>query len=399
MATRRLSQIFTSLTNGFDKEPNVPYDRVIVWLSLALMMIGLVMVSSASIAISTKLVGDSFYFATRQAIYILLAITIALVTMQISVAQWQKYSMAILGVSIFLLVIVLVIGNEVNGARRWLSLGFINVQPAEIAKLALLIFLASYLIRKQEEVRERFVGFIKPMGLFCIFAFLLLKQPDLGSAVVMFIITVTMIFVAGAKLWQFVALMGLGVMSIGFLIAFEPYRVSRVTSFLNPWEDPFGSGYQLTQSLMAFGRGGWFGQGLGNSIQKLEYLPEAHTDFVVAILAEEFGFVGVLVVLLLIFALAARALHISKRCLALVEKEMHFGGFAALGIAVWIVFQALVNIGAAAGMIPTKGLTLPLVSYGGSSLMVMAVVVALLMRIDYEYRLLVTNTSERIRKQ
>lgn len=391
----RIPQSWSSMT---ELNTDTQYDRVIVWLSLALMLIGLIMVSSASIAISTRLMGDAFYFATRQGIYLLLAIGLALAAMQISVANWQKYSLAILGIALALLLVVLLAGNSVNGAQRWLSLGFFNIQPAEIAKFALLLFLASYLVRKKQEVQEKVIGFIKPILLFGCFALLLLLQPDLGSVVVMFVITVAMIFIAGARLWQFGVLIGIGLFAIVMLILFEPYRMSRVTSFLNPWADPFGSGYQLTQSLMAFGRGGWFGQGLGNSIQKLEYLPEAHTDFVIAILAEEFGFVGVVVVVSIVFALAVRALQISKRCLTMTQEHMRFGGFVALGIAVWIVFQTLVNIGAAAGMIPTKGLTLPLVSYGGSSLMVMAVVVALLMRIDYEYRLMMAQANPRIRK-
>jgi cell division protein FtsW len=245
--------------------------------------------------------------------------------------------------------------------------------------------MSGYLVRKSEEVRSSFFGgFIKPIIVFATFASLLLLQPDLGTVVVMLVTLFGMLFIAGAKLTQFLALMAAGLVSVAGLIYIEPYRVRRVTSFLDPWEDPFGSGYQLTQSLMAFGRGDWFGQGLGNSIQKLEYLPEAHTDFVFAVLAEELGFIGVTLALMLIFSLVVKAIFIGKKAF---ENEQLFGGYLAFGIGIWFAFQTLVNVGAAAGMVPTKGLTLPLISYGGSSLIVMAVAVSILLRIDHECRL------------
>jgi len=276
-------------------------------------------------------------------------------------------------------------GKSVNGASRWIPLGLFNLQPAEVAKLSLFIFMSGYLVRKQDEVRQTFFGgFMKPIMVFAFFAVLLLGQPDLGTVVVMLVTLFGMLFIAGAKLTQFLALMVAGIGAVVGLILVEPYRMRRVTSFLDPWEDPFGSGYQLTQSLMAFGRGEWFGQGLGNSIQKLEYLPEAHTDFVFAVLAEELGFVGVVLVLMLIFSLVLKAVYIGKR--AFEEGEM-FGGYLAFGIGIWFAFQTLVNVGAAAGIVPTKGLTLPLISYGGSSLIIMSVAVSILLRIDYECRL------------
>ncbi|MDW2205080.1 FtsW/RodA/SpoVE family cell cycle protein, partial [Vibrio sp. 1636] len=214
------------------------------------------------------------------------------------------------------------------------------------------IFMSGYLVRKQDEVRQTFFGgFMKPIMVFAFFAVLLLGQPDLGTVVVMLVTLFGMLFIAGAKLTQFLALMIAGIGAVVGLILVEPYRMRRVTSFLDPWEDPFGSGYQLTQSLMAFGRGEWFGQGLGNSIQKLEYLPEAHTDFVFAVLAEELGFVGVVLVLMLIFSLVLKAVYIGKR--AFEEGEM-FGGYLAFGIGIWFAFQTMVNVGAAAGIVPTK---------------------------------------------
>ncbi|GBK98414.1 cell division protein FtsW [Vibrio harveyi] len=284
-----------------------------------------------------------------------------------------------------MLIVVLLAGKSVNGASRWIPLGLFNLQPAEVAKLSLFVFMSGYLVRKQDEVRQTFFGgFMKPIMVFAFFAVLLLGQPDLGTVVVMLVTLFGMLFIAGAKLTQFLALMIAGIAAVVGLILVEPYRIRRVTSFLDPWEDPFGSGYQLTQSLMAFGRGEWFGQGLGNSIQKLEYLPEAHTDFVFAVLAEELGFVGVVLVLMLIFSLVLKAVYIGKR--AFEEGEM-FGGYLAFGIGIWFAFQTLVNVGAAAGIVPTKGLTLPLISYGGSSLIIMSVAVSILLRIDHECRL------------
>jgi cell division protein FtsW len=364
--------------------PQVLFDRQLVWLSLILMLIGLVMVTSASIPVSTRLTGQPFHFMYRQAIFILLGLGAMSVVLTIPLQRWQDQGHYLLVLSFILLLVVLVAGKSVNGASRWIPLGIFNFQPAESAKLSLFIYMAGYLVRKQTEVRESFAGgFIKPVIVFGILACLLLFQPDLGTVVVMLVTMFGMLFIAGAKLWQFIALMMVGVAGVVLLIIVEPYRVKRVTSFWDPWEDPFGSGYQLTQSLMAFGRGDWFGQGLGNSIQKLEYLPEAHTDFVFAVMGEELGFVGVTLVLMLIFAMVFKAVFIGKKAF---ENKLNFGGYLAFGIGIWFAFQSLVNVGAAAGLVPTKGLTLPLISYGGSSLIIMSVAVGILMRIDHESR-------------
>lgn len=359
------------------------YDRQLVWIALALMVTGLVMVTSASVPVATRLTDMPFYFALRHGFFLACSLVIAGFMVQIPLERWRQFSVPMLLVSIMLLIAVLVIGRSVNGASRWIPLGVFNLQPAEVAKLSLFIFLAGYLVRQYNQVRDSFFGFIKPLVVLAILAVLLLQQPDLGSFVVMFVTTVGMLFIAGAKLWQFLAMLAAAVLGIALLIVFEPYRLRRVTSFMDPWEDPFGSGYQLTQSLMAFGRGDWLGQGLGNSIQKLEYLPEAHTDFVFAVLAEEVGLLGVTVVLLLIFSLVFKALFIGRKCL---QSGQLFGGFLAFGFGFWFAFQTLVNVGAAAGLVPTKGLTLPLISYGGSSLFIMATAVAILVRIDHEQR-------------
>ncbi|WP_182288663.1 cell division protein FtsW [Vibrio spartinae] len=365
--------------------PQVLFDRQLVWIALGLMLIGLVMVTSASFPVSSRLTDQPFHFMFRQATFLALALVVSAVVLQIPLYRWFQYSSLLLALSFVLLVIVLIAGKSVNGASRWIPLGLFNLQPAEVAKLTLFIFMSGYLVRKHEEVRQTFFGgFMKPIMVFSCLAILLLLQPDLGTVVVMLVTLFGMLFIAGAKLSQFIALMVAGVISVIGLIIAEPYRIRRVTSFLDPWEDPFGSGYQLTQSLMAFGRGGWFGQGLGNSIQKLEYLPEAHTDFVFAVLAEELGFVGVVLVLLLLMWLVMKAIFIGKNAF---EHEQQFGGYLAFGIGIWFAFQTLVNVGAAAGIVPTKGLTLPLISYGGSSLIVMSVAVSILLRIDFECRL------------
>lgn len=364
--------------------PEVLYDRQLVWLAFGLMLIGLVMVTSASFPISTRLTGEPFHFMVRHAIFLFLALCAAVVVVQIPLSRWMKHSMHLLLLSMLLLLVVLLVGHSVNGASRWIPLGLFNLQPAEVAKLSLFIFMSSYLVRKHDEVKTSFFGgFIKPIIVFGCLAVLLLAQPDLGTVVVMLVTLFGMLFIAGAKLKQFISLLLVGIGAVVLLILAEPYRIRRVTSFMNPFEDPFGSGYQLTQSLMAFGRGGLFGQGLGNSIQKLEYLPEAHTDFVFAVVGEELGFIGVTLVLLMIFALVYKALSIGKQSL---ESGHLFGGFLATSISIWFAFQTLVNVGAAAAIVPTKGLTLPLISYGGSSLIIMMTAVALLLRIDYERR-------------
>ncbi|EHE6949436.1 cell division protein FtsW [Vibrio cholerae] len=390
-----LSGSFTKLSHWLrTSSPEALFDRQLVWIAFGLMLIGLVMVTSASFPISSRLTDQPFHFMFRHAIFLLLAFLTSSMVLQVPLDRWMKYSSLLLGISFFLLIVVLVVGKSVNGASRWIPLGLFNLQPAEVAKLSLFIFMSGYLVRKHDEVRQTFFGgFLKPIMVFGTLAVLLLGQPDLGTVIVMLVTLFGMLFIAGAKLSQFLALMVAGVLAVVALIVAEPYRVRRVTSFLDPWEDPFGSGYQLTQSLMAFGRGEWLGQGLGNSIQKLEYLPEAHTDFVFAVLAEELGFVGVVLVLVLLFSLVLKAIFIGKKAF---QHDQQFGGYLAFGIGIWFAFQTLINVGAAAGMVPTKGLTLPLISYGGSSLIIMSVAVSILLRIDHECRLADRHAPEEI---
>lgn len=370
---------------GESRAKHVPlYDRTLFSLVCSLILIGFVIVASASMPEGQRLTGNPFHFIQRHIFYVFGASIIMMVGLQVPMKVWQKYSGWILLLSILALILVIVVGKTVNGSQRWLALGPINIQVSEIAKLTFFCYLAAYIVRRHEEVTERAKGFYKPLAVFVVIAALILKQPDLGTVVVMFVTTVGMLFLAGAKIRDFFALIIVGVSLVVGLIIFEPYRMARVTSFLDPWQDPFGKGYQLTQSLMAFGRGDWLGQGLGNSIQKLEYLPEAHTDFIFAIWAEETGLIGVCALLLLQLFLALRALNIGRKALL---AQHYFPGYLAMGIGLWLSFQAAVNTGAASGILPTKGLTLPLVSYGGSSLWVMTLAIVILLRIDHERRL------------
>jgi len=360
------------------------FDRGYLILAMAMYAIGLVMVMSSSMPVAERLFDNPFHFFIRHSVYIVLSIGIAAFTLQVPMSRWHQHSGHLLLVAIALLVVVLVVGRTVNGSTRWIVVGPITIQAAEPAKLFFFCYLSAYMVRRREEVMENVKGFIKPLVVFGALAGLLLFQPDLGTVIVMFVTTFGLLFLAGAKLWQFISIAGVGLAAISALAYFSPYRWARVTGFLDPWADPFGSGYQLTQSLMAYGRGELIGQGLGNSIQKLEYLPEAHTDFVMAILAEEFGFVGVSVVLALSLILVIKALMLGKKA---VQKEKYFEGFFAFAIGIWFSFQTAVNVGASAGIVPTKGLTMPLISSGGSSMIIMTIALAALMRIDHEMRI------------
>ncbi|OOF42035.1 cell division protein FtsW [Rodentibacter rarus] len=360
------------------------YDRALFLLFIILLIIGLVAVTSASIPYSSRLFNDAFYFAKRDALYVFLSLLTCYFSMQISTEQWRKWDGRLFFLALALLMAVLVIGTSVNGSKRWISLGILNFQPAEFAKLALTCFLSGYFTRRYDEVRLKKLSAVKPLLVMGIMGGLLIIQPDYGSVVVLFVVTFAMLFIVGANFYQFV---GLGLTGITLLIWFaisEAYRLKRILAFLDPFKDPYKKGYQLTNSLMAFGRGEITGEGLGNSIQKLDYLPEAHTDFVMAIIGEEFGFIGILVVVFLLGLLVFRALKIGRESLQL---EQRFRGFFAFGIGFWIFFQGFVNLGMALGMLPTKGLTFPLVSYGGSSIIIMSATIGILLRIDHENRL------------
>lgn len=379
-------------TFGWQKGPQAVFDRTLLFTVMLLVAYGFVMIASASMPVGERIYSNHYHFIVRHGIFICLALVAAAVVVQIPMEKWHKYNGFLLLGSILLLIVVLFVGRTVNGATRWIVVGPINIQAAEPAKLFFFAYLASYLVRKHEEVLNHIKGFAKPLVVFFVAAVLLLKQPDLGTVIVMFITTLSLLFLAGAKLWQFFALIFTGVSAIGLLIWIEPYRMDRVTSFMDPWADPYGKGYQLTQSLMAYGRGDWFGQGLGNSVQKLAYLPEAHTDFVVAVLAEEMGLIGVLSILALLLIVVFKAMLIGQKAL---KNGRAFEGYFALAIGVWFSFQTMVNVGGSAGALPTKGLTFPLVSYGGSSLIVMFIAVAVLLRIDHELRMSHLHTTKR----
>ena len=380
----RLAEWFSPDTHLRTNNVTSTFDRSFVVLGFLFYMIGLVMVATSSMPVAERLFGNPFHFVTRHGIYIFLSLVIAAITLQIPMSWWHKNSGALLFLGMFLLLTVLIIGRSVNGSTRWIVLGPITIQAAEPAKLFFFCYLSAYLVRRRNEVMENLKGFVKPLCVFFLLAIMLLAQPDLGTIIVMFVTTFGLLFLAGAKLWQFISIASVGMFALALLAVFEPYRWRRITSFIDPWQDPFGSGYQLTQSLMAYGRGELFGQGLGNSIQKLEYLPEAHTDFVMAVLAEEFGFIGISSILCLSFLLVFKALMLGRRAVA---KEKYFEGFFAYAIGIWMSFQAAVNIGASAGVVPTKGLTMPLISYGGSSMIVMTLALVILIRIDHELRL------------
>ncbi|WP_420021808.1 cell division protein FtsW [Candidatus Palibaumannia cicadellinicola] len=360
------------------------YDRLLLWLTIGLTCLGFIMVTSASMPIGVRMFQSPFYFCKNEAFYLIITFFLSLFILQISIDFWQRYSIMMLFIIIFMLVLVLLVGSVAHGASRWLKFGLLHIQPSELSKLVLLFYISSYLERKVHEVRTNLWGFFKPMGVMVILAVLLILQPDLGTVVVLLMTTLAMLFIAGAKLWQFFSIIFSGMFAVIILIIAEPYRIKRVISFWNPWQEPFGSGYQLTQSLMAFGRGACWGQGLGNSVHKLEYLPEAHTDFIFAIIGEELGFIGVLFTLFMLFFLSFRAMFIGRKAL-LINKI--FSGFLAYAIGMLFSFQALFNLSSVSGILPIKGLTLPLISYGGSSFLVMLTAIMILIRIDFEIRI------------
>jgi len=367
-------------------------DYLLLFAALTLAALGLVMVASASITLADRELGQPFYYALRQAIYIGAGVLFGMGVYRLRLALVEQAGMFLLLIAFALLLAVLVpgVGTQVNGSVRWLNTGLFRLQVSEPAKLMILIYLASYLARHGEEVRTQLSGFIKPLALLGVAALLLLLEPDFGATVVMLATAMGMIFIAGARLWQFGGMLGLGGVSLAGLAVSSPYRMERLTTFLNPWADPFNSGFQLTQSLIAIGRGEWFGVGLGGSIQKLFYLPEAHTDFVFAVLAEELGLLGVCVVIALYCVVVWRAFVIA------IQAEKAGNAFASLlahGIGIWIGLQGFINMGVNMGLLPTKGLTLPLMSYGGSSMVVVCIAIALLLRADYETRCTVAGMS------
>lgn len=363
--------------------------RIDGWLlfsAVFLLFLGWLMVTSASMEVAGSRYGNPFFFSIRHGIYVLMGLGAGLMIMLVPMRWWYDNSFVLLLLAFLLLLAVLVpgIGREINGSSRWISLGIVNLQPSELAKLFMMVYLAGYLVRRLEEVREKWSGFIKPLAVMVFMGLLLIMEPDYGATVVILGSMLGMLFLSGVGMKRFLLLLVTTVSLAGMIAMMQPYRMKRLTTYFDPWAAQFDSGYQLTQALIAFGRGGWDGLGLGNSVQKLFYLPEAHTDFVFAILAEELGLIGALVTLMIYGLLVFRMVSVARRA---GEAGLLFHCYTCFGLALVISAQVFINIGVNTGLLPTKGLTLPFMSYGGSSLLVSCVMVAIALRVDQETRM------------
>ena len=373
-------------------------DSVLLSIVLALLLGGLVILASASISISDNATNNPFFYVQRQLIAAAIGGAAGFVCLFVPMQVWRSLGLLLLFVGLALLVVVLLpgVGHEVNGSTRWLRLGVMNLQVSEPARLCFLIYLAGYLVRQNKSLRDEFTGFLRPMIVLTVACLLLLAEPDFGAAVVLLATALIMMFVAGARIRDFALFFMLAVLAMAALVLAAPYRMKRVTGFLDPWADPFDSGFQLTQSLIAIGRGEWFGVGLGDSVQKLFYLPEAHTDFVFAVYAEEFGLLGSLVLIALFLALLWRVFRLAMRA---ADAERFFEAYVAIGLGTWLGIQAFINIGVNMGLLPTKGLTLPLISYGRSSLIITMICISLLLRIHHELAVDAAPVNRKRRKR
>lgn len=371
-----------------DKITAPTYDQGLLWTVLMLLGFGLVMVYSASIALAEadKATGhQSTYFVVRHGIYLVLALLAGFVTFQVPTRVWQKVAPYLFLIGLVLLILVLIpgVGRQVNGSQRWIPLGFATLQPSELMKLFAAIYVADYTVRKAAMMDSFTKSFLPMLGVMLVVGFLLLREPDFGAFSVIATITISVLWLGGMNLRIFSGMMALLIVGVVAMILSSPYRLQRIVGFMDPWADPFGKGYQLSHALIAFGRGEWLGVGLGASVEKLLYLPEAHTDFLLAVIAEELGFVGVAAVGLLFAWIVMRAFAIGKEAVAY---ERHFSALLAQGIGVWIGVQAIINMGVNMGLLPTKGLTLPLLSFGGSAIVANCIALAILLRIDWENR-------------
>ncbi|MDX1552895.1 MAG: putative lipid II flippase FtsW [Marinobacter sp.] len=369
---------------------------LLVISAAALLVMGIVMISSASMDMAAETMGNSYHYVIRQLIFAGIGCVFALIAVNVPISWWERSGWLLLAIGLLSLLLVLTpLGRTVNGSTRWISFGFFNVQVSEIAKLCLIAYLAGYVVRRREELLNTWSGFLKPLGVLGVASVLLVIEPDFGATVVLVAAAAGMIFLSGVRLSRFMPLIGVLIVMGAVLVFTQPYRLKRVVSYLDPWKDQFDTGYQLTQSLIAFGRGEWAGTGLGNSVQKLFYLPEAHTDFIFAIIAEEFGLLGSLIVLGLFTILVVTGFVIARRA----EKAgMPFAACFSYGITLLIGLQASINMSVSTGLLPTKGLTLPLVSYGGSSLMITAVCIGVLARVEMERLDRERVSSEKSRK-
>ena len=379
MNTRVIPALRPHLSSRYN---NFHLDVWLLGITLLLVALGLVMVMSASVSIADRQMGDSFYYFWRQSAFVTVGLLFGYSILQVRLVYWERLGPYFLLIGFVLLIAVLIVGREVNGSVRWLAMGPFNLQPSELIKLFMVVYMAGYLVRRGDEVRNSINGFLKPMALVAVIGMLLLLEPDFGAAVVITATVLGMMFLAGVRLWQFGILFAVMSAALAALAVSSPYRVERMTSFVNPWANPFDSGYQLTQALIAFGRGEWFGVGLGGSVQKLFYLPEAHTDFLFAVLAEELGLLGAVMVIVLFAVLVWRAFVIGRSAM---QDSNYFGAYLSFGIGLWLGMQAFINLGVNMGVLPTKGLTLPLMSYGGSSIVVSCMACALLLRVSHEH--------------
>jgi cell division protein FtsW len=376
----------TMLNRDRINAPN--YDQGLLWVTMILLGIGLVMVYSASIAIAEadKVVGNnSSYYLVRQAIFIVISLSAAFVAFNIPVAWWQKMApyLFLLGLALLVLVLIPGVGRVVGGSRRWLSLFVINLQPSEFMKLFAAMYVADYTVRKAAVMDSFKKGFLPMLFVMLLVGGLLLAEPDFGAFAVIAAISISILWLGGINGRIFGGLIVLLVIGFIFLIWSSPYRLERVIGFMDPWADPYGKGYQLSHALIAFGRGEWLGVGLGASVEKLLYLPEAHTDFLLAVIAEELGFAGVVTVVGLFTWIVLRAFGMAKEA---IENERYFAALLAQGLGVWIGVQGIINMGVNMGLLPTKGLTLPLLSFGGSGILANCIAMAILLRIDFENR-------------
>ena len=383
MNTRKQASIKSSALDG--KFLFFGYDAWLISVVLLLLVIGLVMVASSSIAIADKQYQQPLYYFWRQVFAVTIGVLTGLTIMKIPVRLWQLFSVPLLMSGIGLLLVILLpgVGKEVNGSIRWIEVGPFSLQASEPVKICILAYMSGYLVRQKDQVTNSFMGFIIPIGVLTFISGLLLLEPDFGASVVLFLTTLGMLFMAGVPMSRFLSWSIVAIGSLFTLAILSPYRLQRLTSFMDPWQDPFNTGFQLTQALIAFGRGDWLGVGLGGSIQKLFYLPEAHTDFVIAVMAEEMGLFAVTLVILLFSFIVFRAFIIGQIA---YSNGRFFSAYFAYGIGLIIGIQAYINIGVNMGLLPTKGLTLPLVSYGSNSVVVSCVLLAILLRIEYENR-------------
>ena len=379
-----MSQTYVFARNA----PSAEYDRSLAWAALLLAATGLVMVYSASIATAeaSRFTGNNAgWYLARHGVYLGAALVAAISVFLAPVRFWQIGAPWLFAGCVALLVLVLIpgIGREVNGARRWLDIPLASIQPSEAMKLAAVLYAADYTVRKHAVMKSFKKGLLPMLGVMLMVSWLLLREPDFGAFVVIAVTSFGILFLGGMNGRHFAALVGMLAAGFALLVVSSPYRMQRIFGFMDPWADAFGRGYQLSHSLIAFGRGEWLGVGLGASVEKLFYLPEAHTDFLLAVIAEELGFAGVALVIGCFAWIVARAFAIGRQA---TQHERHFAALAAQGIGIWIGFQALINMGVNMGLLPTKGLTLPLMSYGGSGLIVNFVALAILLRIDWENR-------------